>query len=142
MEGLHRFRLFQGDLIIAMTGATIGKVGIMPKLDANYYLNQRVGKFESLNDQNLIYYLFVFSKFDSFRKSILNLAGGAAQPNISGSQIESISMLIPSKTILNIFIEQVEPLFMQRTMLLEMNAKLEKARDILLPRLMNGDLAV
>ena len=34
-----------GDLIIAMTGATLGKVCIIPYHTTDYYINQRVGKF-------------------------------------------------------------------------------------------------
>ena len=38
------FLLKEGDLVIAMTGATIGKIGIVPKIE-KLYTNQRVGKF-------------------------------------------------------------------------------------------------
>ncbi|MBT6113643.1 MAG: hypothetical protein HOH03_08540, partial [Candidatus Marinimicrobia bacterium] len=42
-EIANKYELFPGDVIIAMTGATVGKVGLIPKIDKRIYLNQRVG---------------------------------------------------------------------------------------------------
>jgi type I restriction enzyme S subunit len=42
----------------------------------------------------------------------------------------------------HLFNEAVEPIFAQRTTLENYNQKLAQARDLLLPRLMNGELAV
>lgn len=39
------FVLKKGDLLIAMTGATVGKVGLLSENEKIAYLNQRVGKF-------------------------------------------------------------------------------------------------
>jgi len=40
-----KFLLTTGDLTIALTGATIGKISIVPKHKGNIYTNQRLGKF-------------------------------------------------------------------------------------------------
>ena len=42
-----KFKLNDGDLLMAMTGATVAKTGILFTEDRNVYLNQRVAKFES-----------------------------------------------------------------------------------------------
>ena len=135
-----RFKLSTGDMLIAMTGATVGKVGLMPRMQSTYYLNQRVGKFFQKYALNVTPFLFCLSKSNYFQKNILNLAGGAAQPNISGGQIESIETLVPGSKVLNWFNESAEPIFLQREILLEQNVRLAEARDVLLPRLMNGEL--
>ena len=49
-ESASRFKLNEGDLLIAMTGATVGKVGMMPKTETQFYLNQRVGIFRTKKD--------------------------------------------------------------------------------------------
>ena len=141
-EKAKKFEVFAGDFLIAMTGATVGKVGIMPRNNRRYYLNQRVGNFSSKTRYSCIPFLFCFSRSGFFKKSISNLAGGAAQPNISGGQIESIEVLVPDNKVLGGFFDSVESIFQQREILLEQNNQLAKARDLLLPRLMNGDLAV
>ena len=139
-EKASRFILSSGNLLIAMTGATVGKVGIMPNTDKKYYLNQRVGVFTTI--KNIEYFLYPFFIDDFAQTQIKNYAGGAAQPNISSTQIESISLLIPDIFLLNIYIDNVTSYFQLRQNLIEQNEQLQQARDILLPRLMNGEIAV
>ena len=43
-ENFDRFKVFKDDLVVAMSGATTGKLGINTH-DTVLYLNQRVGKF-------------------------------------------------------------------------------------------------
>lgn len=72
-----------GDVLIALTGATIGKVGIIKNNNCKAYINQRVAKISS--SSNYYYYLF---KSDFIKKQIELIASGSAQENISNSQIE------------------------------------------------------
>src|SRR5687768_10524945 len=44
IPNVARFELQGGDTLIAMTGATVGKVGRFPPTSERYFLNQRVGK--------------------------------------------------------------------------------------------------
>lgn len=91
----NRFKVQYGDILIAMSGATTGKVGRYA-LNNYSYLNQRVGKFfaKGKNDVSMDYIHQVTAK-DSFVQSILIDAIGGAQPNISNQQIESIIALFP-----------------------------------------------
>jgi type I restriction enzyme S subunit len=89
----ERFLIHKGDLLIAMSGATTGKMGVYTT-DDKAYLNQRVGKI-SIIDEN-----FLLSGYRNYfiRKQtelILDLAYGAAQPNISGKQILELEIPLP-----------------------------------------------
>ena len=141
-EKANKFKLTAGDLLIAMTGATVGKIGIMPTSDRTFYLNQRVGKFESKLGRDVTSLLLPFFNSKEAQASILNLAGGAAQPNISAKQIESIKLTIPPESILNAFLDEIENLFSLRLNLIDQNSRLTQARDLLLPKLMTGEIAV
>jgi type I restriction enzyme S subunit len=141
-EKAAKFKLLAGDMLIAMTGATVGKVGLMPISERSFYLNQRVGKFESKLGRDATPLLLSFFNTEKAQSSILNLAGGAAQPNISAKQIESIELPIPSGTILNSFLDETEILFSLRLNLIAQTFRLTQARDLLLPKLMSGELAV
>ena len=68
------------DLVIAMTGATIGKFAISQR---NYWVNQRVGRFY-LGDRPLLRLGFLFNslKQEYFREQVFQIACGCAQPNI------------------------------------------------------------
>jgi type I restriction enzyme, S subunit len=141
-EQARNFLLKQGDLLIAMTGATVGKIGIMPRTKKNCYLNQRVGIFRIQSEINPVPFLFTFFNTENAKQQVVNFAAGAAQPNISPTQIESIKLLIPSKTLFTAFADTCEPLFSQRLVLIEQNEYLKAARHLLLPRLMSGEIAV
>lgn len=80
------FEIKNGDLLIAMSGATVGKVGIYSSKE-RALLNQRVGKFIITDkiDSRYLYFLLLSPLFEKF---ILNNAFGCAQPNISNKQIE------------------------------------------------------
>jgi len=83
------FKLKENDCVIALTGATIGKVWIIPKCDKKLYINQRVWW---VCDNNSNYYFYLLSS-DFIQKQIKLVCGGSAQENISNSQIED--MFIP-----------------------------------------------
>lgn len=83
------FKVEYGDILIAMSGATVGKVGKYLE-NNNALLNQRVGKFINLEkiDKDYLYFLLQSPLFEKF---ILNNAFGCAQPNISNKKIEEFS---------------------------------------------------
>lgn len=136
------FIICPGNLLIAMTGATIGKIGLMPRTNKHFYLNQRVGILKSCSIALIEYFLYPFFMDINAQTQVQNIAAGAAQPNISGSHIESIEILIPSRNLLNHYIDKVKDCFALRQILIEQKTKLKDARDLLLPRLMNGEMTV
>jgi type I restriction enzyme S subunit len=138
-----KYELFEGNLLIAMTGATVGKIGLMPRLQKRYFLNQRVGLFRSTKEFDVTPLLFCAFNESNVQQQVLNLAGGAAQPNISGGQIESIKICVPiESTVLEEFCKSTEHSFRMIANLKSQNHLLRAARDILLPRLMSGEIDV
>ena len=133
-----KFKLDEGDLLIAMTGATIGKTGFLPFSSKPCYLNQRVGKFLRKKDSNNIHYIFAAIGGDRGLQQVLGLASGAAQPNISGNQILSLKCTVPSKEILSKYSLLMQSNFGLILGFIKQNQRLREARDILLPRLMTG----
>ena len=65
-----------------------------------------------------------------------------AVPGLNRDFAYSRPLLLPSKSLLREFLLTVSPLHEQMDKLGEMNSKLLSARDLLLPRLMNGEIAV
>lgn len=87
------FLINNGDLLIAMSGATTGKIGVYQNNNPAY-LNQRVGnvkpystKYSCNKFRNLLFMLL--------KEDILKIAYGGAQPNISSSRIESLFIKLP-----------------------------------------------
>lgn len=99
-KDLERYELHEGDIVIALTGGTIAKLGIVQKGIGKLYLNQRVGKFEVLNpDEFENEYVYWIAR--SVQSIIKNLAWGAAIPNVSPKQIEELQFPIPDKETQN-----------------------------------------
>lgn len=137
-----KFKLKSGDLLIAMTGATVGKVGYVPRSDIPLFLNQRVGRFLNIDNKKNIHFVFSIMTVGNGLQQVLNLASGAAQPNISGNQILSLKTVIPPHELLSDFNNFSESNVFQILNFQNQNRLLKEARDILLPRLMSGAISV
>lgn len=110
-EAAKGFEIEQGDLLIAMSGATTGKVGVY-KGSQPAYQNQRVGNLK-LNSSKYGYtryrdYLIAF-----LSPEILKLAYGGAQPNISGKAIEEIRVAFPPLAEQKVIADKLDSLLAQ-----------------------------
>jgi len=133
-----------GDLLIAMTGATIGKFAIVPQSEETLLVNQRVGKFffKDVPVLERLPFLWCVLKQDSVFNEIINRGQGSAQPNISPTDIMTIPVFIPSDSEVTDFNETLQSSFEIITTNYAENEKLALLRDTLLPRLMSGELSV
>jgi type I restriction enzyme S subunit len=92
----NNFEVNKGDILIALSGATTGKIGIYNE-ETISYLNQRIAKINVKDNkkfiQKYVYYVYILQELD---KIVLNLAGGTAQPNISSIDLSKIKIPIPT----------------------------------------------
>jgi len=88
----NEFLVKKGSLLIALSGATTGKMGVYFE-DKIAYLNQRIcsvyTKKEDVHQEYLVYFL------KSIQKKIIKNSYGGAQPNISSRWIENIKIKVP-----------------------------------------------
>lgn len=137
----RQFILNSGDILIAMSGNTTGKIGILVKGDYELVLNQRVGKY-FLKNTNYHWYLYFLLRSGDIQKSIVEKAYGSAQPNISPSLLEDITLIIPDNNVLEKFNEISSHLMKSYIKNYTENMKLTNLRDSLLPRLISGKIRV
>ncbi|WP_417903719.1 restriction endonuclease subunit S [Campylobacter sp. LH-2024] len=90
-NNLDNYLIFKNDILIAMSGATTGKIGIY-NLNDKAYLNQRIGLLR-IDNSILRKYIFWFLYCNS-EQNLAN-AFGAAQPNLNTEQIHNIQIPIP-----------------------------------------------
>ena len=96
ISNVDKYKLKKGDVLIAMTGATVGKIGRFPDTTEVYYLNQRVGKLVLTNPEKANYdFLYYVLSQPGYIRQIFSMADGSAQANISASQIESLEIPLP-----------------------------------------------
>ena len=140
---VNDFKVRAGDLLIAMTGATIGKFAMVPYSSETLLVNQRVGKFFLGNKPvEKLPFIYCTLKQPDVYYEIVNRGQGSAQPNISGSDIMSIPCVIPSKEAIDEFNCINQPLFDLIISNQRENQQLSKIRDTILPKLMSGELDV
>ncbi len=89
---LQKFVLNDGDILLAMTGATAGKVGKV-RTKRPILLNQRVAKIAPVEADHGFIWSVVSSQ--EYQEKFFYLADGAAQPNMSGGQIEGLEIPCP-----------------------------------------------
>ncbi|MDP3015014.1 MAG: restriction endonuclease subunit S [bacterium] len=93
-EKTKKYLISNSDILVAMTGATAGKVGKF-RSNKKALLNQRVAKISPKNiDANFLWILL--GNKDAINL-LYRLADGAAQPNMSGGQIENLEFRIPAR---------------------------------------------
>lgn len=83
---LQKFILKDKDVVVCMTGATIGKVARILKADQDYIVNQRVCIIRA-KDSRLQDFVYHTLTLPTFRKYVEVVGYGAAQPNISAVSI-------------------------------------------------------
>lgn len=87
-------------------------------------------------------YLYQATTTDAFVGYLENHARGAAYPAVVASDFERAMIVVPPKMLVTSFDELVKPLLTQTHYLQQQNQKLRAARDLLLPHLMSGEIAV
>lgn len=94
---LDFYRIRKSQILIAMSGATVGKISFVNQ-EPNVYsvINQRVGIIESEINKWIYYCLST----DSFMSYIQLNSNGSAQPNISSSEISDFKVGIPDDVVI------------------------------------------
>ena len=143
LERCKDFQAKAGDVLLAMTGATVGKFGIVPKSDIHILVNQRVAHYRlGDNPVEKLPYLIKSLSQDYFRETIFVVASGAAQPNISSDQLDAIPLVKPKQEIIDSFNKKLASSYEKILNNKAENQKLVELRDWLLPMLMNGQVQV
>jgi len=68
--------------------------------------------------------------------------GGAAVPTLNRNDVHRIETLCPPRNLVQLFDDRVGPIYLQIETLKKNSKCIAKARDLLLPRLMNGEISV
>jgi type I restriction enzyme S subunit len=137
----NKFKIESGEILIAMTGAEVGKIGVVAKTYKSLWLNQRVGKIMPKNNMHISYIHTMFNVLN-FTDVVRNEAMGSAQPNISSQGIENIRCLMPEINLIDEFSSLHNDKFSLFYYSLAENQELKKLRDTLLPKLISGELEI
>lgn len=134
INGYHSKAKVQGPGIVTGRSGTLGEVQFVP---SDYWpLNTAlwVKEFKLVTP--------LFALFMMREMNLKQYNGGASVPTLDRKSVHRVKILVPPKKLLNVFNEVATSIFDQIGNLTLQNQKLRAARDLLLPRLMNGDINV
>ncbi|MHB1895653.1 MAG: restriction endonuclease subunit S [Metallibacterium sp.] len=132
-------RVFEaGTILMAIYGSpTVGRLGITT---SRATCNQAA--LGMLPDTNKITFWMLYYTLLALRAEFNNKAQGAAQQNVSKEKVAETKFIVPAAGIQRRFDEVVGPIQAMLRNLHEKNRNLRATRDLLLPRLISGELDV
>ena len=139
MDYVDRY-LFDGIyLLLGEDGTVVDSKGfpILQYVEGKFWVNNHAHIITGKNGFTVetLYLLFSLTNVQS-------IVTGAVQPKISQTNLNKVPVVIPSKAELSDLDSIVQPIFAQIRNLRAENDRLATTRDILLPRLMSGELDV
>jgi type I restriction enzyme S subunit len=130
-------RIFEpGTILMAIYGSpTVGRLGIVTRPSS---CNQAA--LGLVADKKQISQTFLYFVLLTLRAHFNGLAQGAAQQNISKEKVANAVALVPPPALVAAFDRLAEPTFNQIQILQRQVQNLRRTRDLLLPRLLSGQL--
>jgi type I restriction enzyme S subunit len=129
-------RLYEPNTIFITARGTVGRLNLASRPMA---MSQSC---YALMGKRHVSQLFLFCALGESIEHFRQHAGGAVFDAIVVDTFKLIPFLIPNERLVRMFESTVAPMFQQISNLMEQNDKLRTARDLLLPRLISGEIAV
>jgi type I restriction enzyme, S subunit len=140
-DSLGRHRMQEDDVVYGRRG-DIGRRGFISRRQAGWLCGTGSLRMRPNQDVVVPRYFFEALGAPDTAGAIAARAKGATMPNLNATIMASVPLLVPPHTLQRQYAENVEPMFEMVETLADQNQKLRVARDLLLPRLMSGELAV
>ncbi len=122
--------------LIAITGATLGQISLN---EIECCTNQSIVSVSNPTSNCSEYiYLQILDRV----LSLIQNASGSAQQHINKGVVEGFKIFLPDEELLDEFQKLTRPIFELLSVLLKENKSLIESRDLLLPRLISGELDV
>lgn len=134
-----------GDTLVARITPCLenGKTGFVQGLHEN---EVALGSTEFIVFRSVVVcpeYVYLMARTDSFRQhAIKSMTGASGRQRVQTTCFNDYLLAIPPRGLLDQFSMIAAPMFRQAWTLSEINDKLRQTRDILLPRLISGELDV
>jgi type I restriction enzyme S subunit len=125
----------RGDLIICVRGSTTGRHAFA---DAEYCLGRGVASIRGKDDGQE----FIETALLSQMNRLLEKTTGSVFPSLSTQDIRKFGLVDPSRPLRQAFCKAVQPMRTKIWANVEESRTLAQTRDLLLPRLMSGEIRV
>jgi len=142
-ESMRKGEIKSGDVLLYKDGAKLGRKSMFKDGFPHEVccINEHVFilRTNSKCSQN---YLYFYLDRPDITEEIINLNANAAQPGINQAGVKSLPILLPPKNLIRLFDDKIDPIISLLFNLAKKNHILRKKRDLLLPKLISGELDV
>ena len=137
----EKYALVPGDILVIRM-ADPGKVAIVEKTIRAVFASYLVRLKVQNPDEVSPIFLFMTLADERYQGFIGASSGGSTRKSASAKLLTDFHFALPPKVLLELFVEQIAPMREMITRLADQAACAAQARDLLLPRLMSGQIAV
>ena len=135
------FMLNEWDLVISSSG-TLGRYAIVRNEHLPLCLNTSIIRFSPLHSFDHYSYVYSYLTSRGFYHYLLTMGSGSVQLNFGPTHLKQIDLIVPPENILKEYNDLIFPLIQQMVTIKTEISRLIKLRDILLPKLMSGEIDV
>lgn len=137
---LSKSKLFGREVIISNVG-DVGSIFLCPSFKIPMTLGNNIIMVDSKKTEvNYNYYLYYFFLSVEGQYLINGITGGSAQPKFNKTDFRNSRIKIPSKNEITNFNNKIIPIYDMIEKNKKENSILEKIKNILLPKLMSGEI--
>lgn len=139
-DELETYGLKYGDIVMC-EGGEPGRCAIWTDQVPNMMLQKAIHRIRSKGDVNFRY--LYYSLLDRALTGKLEaLFTGSTIKHLPGEKLKTVKVEVPTKELMDLFAKTVEPMACQVEFLNKKKENLRKTRDLLLPKLISGQLDV
>ena len=131
------FQLEEDDIVVSTSG-TLGRFAFVRKEHLPLSLNTSVIRFRPIKNKSTLGFIAGFVE-NQLQHELEIRASGSAQRNFGPTHLKQISLLVPDFKLLELHQKYASSLFEKRKQLLSEIDVLKDTRDLLLPKLLNGE---
>ncbi len=138
---LSKTKLYGGEVLISNVG-DVGSVYLCPHLDIPMTLGNNMIMINSIGGEDLNLYLYRLFRSREGQGLIQSITSGSVQLKFNKTQFRNLSILIPTKQLLEQYVELQKSIENMKFHNIKENEQLIRYRDTLLPKLMSGEVRV
>ena len=136
-----KYALIKDDIVVIRM-ADPGKVAIVETDVRAVFASYLVRLTRKLGIDIPALYLFFVLDADDYQGFVSGASSGTTRKSASAKLLVDYPIMVPDHKLMSAFIARAKPMRQQIQVLLRQNGSLTQARDLLLPRLLNGEIPV
>jgi type I restriction enzyme S subunit len=141
--GLDNVRVQQNDVLLNITGASVARCAMVPSYLLPARVNQHVAIIRAAEAKVSPHYLLDAINSDFHKQQLLSYAqGGATREALTRETISGFEIVVPPTLVMSSYAGVASGIHLQRETLTRQVQNLRRTRDLLLPRLLSGQIDV